>query len=250
MNDMIEFRTAFRGYSKEDVNRYIEEVNRRFADAEKELKQEIQSLTASNEALSTSLSEKEQALTDLAEESRLLREKLTAEEEAFRNHIASENDAIILALNETIDTLKKENEELKSGLLAAQSEQEMLAKAVTSTEIDREKANMYDKVSSQIGMLMVNANATKEAIIADAIEKAKNESAELKSKEAAILNRAMSEVTNSIAAEIAGIMSDVSKLDDRLNAFMKETESRIRAKCEETVDRIRKENADFSSPQK
>ena len=34
MNDMIEFRTAFRGYSKEDVNRYIEEVNRRFADAE------------------------------------------------------------------------------------------------------------------------------------------------------------------------------------------------------------------------
>ncbi len=84
-NKMILFRDSRKGYDKEDVNRYIEEMNIRFASTEAALNgklKQLEELTARGAAEEESLRALEAKIAALEEENALLREKAAENESA------------------------------------------------------------------------------------------------------------------------------------------------------------------------
>ncbi len=137
---MIAFRNARKGYDKEDVHRYIEEMNIRFSSMEEKLKSEIRRT--------------EQDL------------------EATRGEIAEAN-AKIAAMAET----EKENEALKKEIEALKQQ---LAEAETAAEAARQAAEeetaeaplTYEETSRRLGDILLKANMDADRIVAEAEEEA------------------------------------------------------------------------------
>lgn len=219
--DMIEFRTAFRGYAKEDVNRYLEEINQRFAETERRLQKNATRLSDENKQLNQTIDD--------------LRQKLSEKE------TTPETDAVILSLNNRIEELSREKEELLSALNLTQSEKDQLSEIVSTSEEALEKATMYDSVSSQIGSLMVDANAAKENIIRNAIEKAKQDSDALRKKESDFLSRTMNEAAESISSEYAEILSEWEALGKKLTDLSESMKVSLKEKCDAASETIEKD---------
>ncbi len=126
---MLRFRESFRGYNRDDVNAYIEQMNLRFSRKEAELRSQIAELQSS-----ASKPEK-------AEESTVSPELEELKAEVAR--LTSDND-----------TLKKELEEEK-------------AKTAGGSETE-EKSKLYDSMSSQVGNILIVANSNADKIVSDA----------------------------------------------------------------------------------
>ena len=89
------FRNTFCGYNKNDVTRYIEELNVQYTDRGNELEGEIKQLKKELEALPALMAEKERAL------------KLSEENEALKRENKDLSDAI-KAQGEELDAKKEE----------------------------------------------------------------------------------------------------------------------------------------------
>ena len=151
----VRFRNALSGYNKDDVNAFIEEMNADSVKSEEELRGKISDLEGRLKKMETEeLAEKDRQLEALAE-------KL-------------ENAERLIA--EMTDSAQRVNEE-KEGLERQISEMAVRISELEAGEDSRaeiiEKSGKYDRVSEQIGNMIVNANARAESIVSEAELKAR-----------------------------------------------------------------------------
>ncbi len=149
------FRTALNGYSREDVNRFIEEENRRFSELEDGYKKR--------------LSEQEEQLRRLEQENTALREAPDAsaaiqELEKARTEL-KESENLIGALHESLDQLLAEKDSLEQRLREAECPP---APEPSEPLQDDEKARTYDQISRQVGGMLLDAHAMADKIVGDA----------------------------------------------------------------------------------
>lgn len=151
----IKFRNAMGGYNKADVNSYIESLNTKIFESENESRKKIAELEKKIKELEEAVGEKtEQEIKDLSEK-------------------IESADRLIVELNGHIDSLKQENGELeKKNNELASKVKEYEKTAVENSELF-EKSSKYDKISEQIGSMIVSANARAESIVSEAELKAR-----------------------------------------------------------------------------
>ena len=131
MNDttMMRFRESFRGYNKDDVNAYIEQIHMKFSRREAELRAQMAEL-----------------------------QNTPCRSAAHNEAVAAELEAAKLALSR----VEAENRELKSMMEASKT-----AMVESNTE-NAEKSKLYDSMSAQVGNILIVANSNADKIVADA----------------------------------------------------------------------------------
>lgn len=173
------FRTAVRGYAKEDVNRYIGKMDASFRGIEQTLKNTI---TAQQKTIEQQAEEKEALLA------------LQAQQQRERDELLQTLEQCRLSLSERYaecEALRAENKALKDAphdLAAPQTQdaqfwrqkalqlEELLAvqnrKEEAAISALREKAEQYDMVSKGVGKWITDANEKADAILQDARRRA------------------------------------------------------------------------------
>ncbi len=165
----VAFRSAIGGYNREDVNRYILDINREL--------QEKSALADDAAARASALG------AEL--------ETVTADKTAL--------EGIRASLQEAIDQLKEENESLREKLAAVEAEN---ARLVVSPE-DGDKSQKYDRISAQIGDIMISANTSADAIVAAANDHAAKIISDTET-EANDIRARLSDAADDMLAEISG----------------------------------------------
>ncbi len=151
----IKFRNAMGGYNKADVNDYIESLNTKIFESENESNKKIAELEKKVKELESEVSQKNE------EEIKEIYEKV------------ERADRLIVELNGHIDALRQENGELEKKNIELASKIEEYEKTVSETSELYDKSSKYDKISEQIGSMIVSANARAESIVSEAELKAR-----------------------------------------------------------------------------
>lgn len=227
-NIPMSFRTSLNGYKKEDVNRYIQQMNFQFTRAEEmknaelnrlcaeldacrqaggeapALKEEIEKLKVSLENAERAASAAREEAEKKAKEAEELNKMNTDNSELF-NSIMTENAAQLEALKAENAALKEENEKLKNRTETGEREQ---------------KALRYEKMSSQLGDIILSANADADRIREEAMQDAEQIHAEAEKEAAELVEK-----TNE------RLQSEIEEAGERLrNAYRAAT-----ADCERIV---------------
>ena len=187
MNDttMLRFRESFRGYNKDDVNAYIEQIHMKFTRREAELRAQLAELSNSLCC---------QAGSD---------EALVAELEAAK-----------LALSRT----EAENKELKTMIEASKT-----AMAESNNET-AEKSKLYDSMSAQVGNILIVANSNAEKILGDAKREAdriKCEAEEAKTAMIAALETKLKAISDQCLREYEMLVSEAKVRFGQITEDMK-----------------------------
>ena len=150
------FRTAVGGYNKDDINNYIRETNASFLASSKEYEDRIHDL-------STSVAERDRTIAEL-------KKKLSAADSEELSRLRLKNGELSDALasvgeenrrsGERIKELERELAELRAAE-AEEAEEEPVPE-------EKQKAEAYDKVSAQIGRILLDARENAESVIAAA----------------------------------------------------------------------------------
>ena len=151
MSDNRQFRSSVGGFNKQDVNEYILEINRRFNESREEyesqkvaLKAKIGDLEAANSALNEEITAANTALQ-------------TAREDA------ASTDERLRAAEAEIEALRGQLEAIPESAFHEDP---------SDPDSESRKAELYDKISSQVGDIMINASRNAEEIIRRAEETA------------------------------------------------------------------------------
>ena len=131
--NMVAFRLSRRGYDRQDVNRYIEEMSLRFTASENALRSRIKELEArlsgedcEKSPVAEKLTAENRALREenrrLAEENRRLSEDCRPEDSAEYREISEKLGDIILKANLDADRVKSEAEAEAEKLMSEASE--------------------------------------------------------------------------------------------------------------------------------
>lgn len=169
---MLRFRESFRGYNRDDVNAYIEQISFVFSKKEAEYRARIAELENKLNVAAPVISN-EHSEDDW--------NKLTAELEA----------------------LKAEADSLKAKLADFSSEND------NSTEA--EKSRLYDSMSAQVGNIIISANSNAEKIISDAkceAERIKREAEEYAATVRADAEKERTELINRTSSDVTGFAAD------------------------------------------
>ena len=195
----VVFSTSLNGYKKQDVNGFIASMNANFAAAEENYRREIASLKA-----------------ELAS----CREAQTAVE-------AKETE--LQALREEIAALKTELEERPA--LAPASDSEEMAEL-------RKKAALYDKMSSQLGDMMISANHNADVILSEARTEAEQALSSAKAtiaQSASLLSGQLETLYRSANTRAIGeISTNMQQTQRAINKFLEDLAAR-RTKLEEML---------------
>ena len=150
------FRTAVGGYNKDDINNYIRETNASFLASSKEYEDRIHDL-------STSVAERDRTIAEL-------KKKLSAADSEELSRLRLKNGELSDALasvgeenrrsGERIKELERELAELRAAE-AEEAEEEPVPE-------EKQKAEAYDRVSAQIGRILLDARENAESVIAAA----------------------------------------------------------------------------------
>lgn len=244
------FRNSLSGYNKEDVNKYIRETDAAHAEELEALRAEV----SAAEAKIAELTEQNKTVSDILSAT-------TAEVEALRTEKAEieERDAQLAELlrkdMEEIDSLKKESnfhkaecEAQKNVLTTLRAERDALLaeveglrtastnasstaptasaeddEATADRDSDRYKLDMYNKISSQLGDIIINANRTADEIVS----RAKNEAESLKIS-----------TDNEIREKKIACESEVSKMKNDTEEEAAYIRKRISNIAEELLSRV------------
>lgn len=244
------FRNSLSGYNKEDVNKYIRETDAAHAEELEALRAEV----SAAEAKIAELTEQNKTVSDILSAT-------TAEVEALRTEKAEieERDAQLAELlrkdMEEIDALKKESnfhkaecEAQKNVLATLRAERDALLaeveglrtastdaastaptasaedyEATADRDSDRYKLDMYNKISSQLGDIIINANRTADEIVS----RAKNEAESLKIS-----------TDNEIREKKIACESEVSKMKNDTEEEAAYIRKRISNIAEELLSRV------------
>ncbi len=162
----VVFRESFRGYQKDDVNRYITQIHEQFARENERTQKELRRLNdriAEAEALRP-------ALEDAKGQVEALNKKLTS-----CNEIASQAQQQKTDMAEQLAQLRAEKEALASENAALHAKMEQMelhsAESVKSSAENEENAKRYESMSHKIGDIILSAKAEAEEIIEDARQK-------------------------------------------------------------------------------
>lgn len=151
----IKFRSAMGGYNKADVNEYIESLNSKIFESENESRKKIAELEKKIQELESEVDQKNE------EEIKEIYEKIESA------------DRLIVELNGHIDALRQENGELEKKNIELVSKIDEYEKTASENSELYEKSSKYDKISEQIGSMIVSANARAESIVSEAELKAR-----------------------------------------------------------------------------
>ncbi len=175
----VAFRSAISGYNRADVNRYILDLNRDFADKEQEL----------NSALAAAEDKCKEAV-DTAEQLR-----------ADRDNALNSIDALTADLN----AARAELASLKAQLAAAEEATVALRKELAErpTASVADKSEKYDQISAQIGDIMISASTSADAIVAAANEQAAKIMSETED-EANYIRTRLSDAADGMLSRISG----------------------------------------------
>lgn len=194
------FRNSLGGYNKDDVQRYIDDLNVRFTEREDELEAQIKALKKELEILPALKAEKEKAeklekeLEILKKENSDLSDAIAAqgvELEAKSGELETANSQN-LTLMAKVDELTKENTSLHdeySGkvkeLKALSDETEVLKKTLEQEKSDFEKRTeeMLLEIQNQAEKVIERANETADLIVSNAKKKADEEAARYVARE-------------------------------------------------------------------
>ncbi len=166
-NREIRFRESFRGYNRDDVTAYIEQLNIIFSRKETELRAHVADLEAKlNEQASIPMP----------------------------SHTDDEWNNISTALNEAQNELARLQSELHSTQTA-------------NNEKNEENARLYDSMSAQVGNIIISANANADKIVTEAnenAEKIKNEADKYAACVRSEADKYMNEAINGINEKVRG----------------------------------------------
>ncbi len=126
---MLRFRESFRGYNKDDVNAYIEQIHMKFSRRESELRAQITDLQMANQQIAAS---------------------------------ASVDGTELAVLKAALTQAKAETDELKSQL------EQTKAVVKEEDSESAEKSKLYDTMSAQVGNILIVANSNAEKILNEA----------------------------------------------------------------------------------
>lgn len=175
----VAFRSAIGGYNREDVNRYILDLNRDFADKERD----------SANALAAADANLTEAKQDV--------EKLKCEKEAATAEIA--------ALSAELDAARADISSLKAKLAAAEETSASLRRELETRPVstNADKSEKYDQISAQIGDIMISATTSADAIVAAANEQASKIMSETED-EANYIRARLSDAADGMLSRISG----------------------------------------------
>lgn len=131
MNGMLRFRESFRGYNRDDVNAYIEQMNMIFSRKEGELRAYIADLESRASAAAQ-----------------------------MQSTAPAHTDEEWKEMNATVEALRLEVSRLTEELSAART-------AVSDSE-SVEKSKLYDSMSAQVGNILIVANNNADKILSEA----------------------------------------------------------------------------------
>ncbi|MBE6671107.1 MAG: hypothetical protein E7593_02780 [Ruminococcaceae bacterium] len=157
-NKKIKFRNSMSGYNKQDVNSYIEMLSSKYYDAEADSQKKIAELENKVNEL-----EKEKAEKTMIDAFELNALKSDAEK----------SESLIAELNNTVERLNGEKDELSKQIADLEAKLYEYEKMTEVNSEVYEKSSKYDKVSEQIGSMIVSANARAEGIVSEAELKAR-----------------------------------------------------------------------------
>ena len=224
----IRFRKAIGGYNKEDVNSFIEEISARYNSAENEYQKKIKEL--------------QNQVNELRGELDAVKEE-TANELCELRETNENNGAVIAELNEKLDkatneneALTKENEALKIENAGLKAQSEQFASAC-------EKSDMYDKVSEQIGSMIVSANAKAETIVKDAEQKALADRNDMIDNAASRIRNMNAKYTGSIKEKTSGISSDLQRIVTEIERFSAESQMALEIECQNIKEETNKDHS-------
>lgn len=188
------FRSALGGFHRDDVTNYIKEIDQKHADALAEVTALLEEAQRSYEELSAKHTELSAQLNDVQAEKDALAlqlEEVTAQRDEARkeNELSAETfrdlrynldnaEADIHALEEAAESRTNEWAKEKEELLR---QIEKLKNEAAEPEYDPEdhsspayKLEMYDKISAQLGDILINANRNADDILDAARQEAEN----------------------------------------------------------------------------
>ncbi len=303
--DNVVFRTVFKGYSKEDVNKYIEEMNVQFKMSSDDFERSLSSYKLKAEELEKLNSEKDDQLSELNKENESLKKSQSELKDTVQK---KESD--ILALNNKINSLNKEisdkNDELEKINLSLADEKSNSDKideyrrkndeqklkiqlhektisensdkiSIYETQIKHlqsiideqnskiknleiqltennnsnmnqedelyKKSEMYDKISSQIGDILINANSTADSII----NSAEAEAAKLRSdteNDAEKTKQYLSDLSDKI---IESFDENIHSISDKCICDIVNTITDIQYLTNSLIDKINDKNQEISN---
>lgn len=193
------FHSSISGYNKDDVNRYILEMDRKNKEKTDKLSEDLDKmnklnaeLTEKNEKADADIAEAtarlailQAELDQLKEENKSLSENLqdlTKRHDFYKLQTEAQNEALAKAKDENAllnEKIKDAAEKYAADVETLRSAYEGEIKEIKNTaKIDdgiAYKLDMYDKISSQIGDILINANRNSDEIITSA----KNEAAKI-----------------------------------------------------------------------
>lgn len=207
------FRSALSGYNKDDVNRYILDMDRKNKEKSDAMTKELDDMGKANAALSEDKARLEEKITettarlteqegeiarlkeeinrmtekvgDMTEQLRLSEEQAEAKSgeltkvKAENAELSSKYAALIEESRDKDAQIKANAEKYAADLETMRAAYENELKKVSeATKVDEGvayKLDMYDKISSQIGDILINANRNSDEIITSA----KNEAEKL-----------------------------------------------------------------------
>ena len=201
------FRTALNGYRKSDVNEYIEKIQSQFGSVERSLK--------------TAINRQKEELTAAREELEEARRELR------RLEAASSAEPAVPAPDAEQETAG-----------------ETVSESPDAAEL-KKKADLYDQMTSQVGGILVQANAEAAAITEEARRKAETmisgvnaELQEARQKASDLYGREIGSVSAKLDTIRSGCCSDLVQELEELREQISSAISAVREKEEKLVSRL------------
>lgn len=161
MDKQIIFKSSLNGFEKSSVLKYIDEMNSKFAVAEREYQKQIEELENEKDMLCD-----QTAALELAAKEQ--RKQLETEQAQAQEKLAAK-DALIESLKDEIKTLSQKNEEQEHELTLLRAQNQLLHEQVETVEA---KSKKYDEAAASIGDVILAARQDAAKITEEAHSKA------------------------------------------------------------------------------
>lgn len=212
----ILFRKSMSGYNREDVNNYIESMNKKYNDEKTEYVEKLEALEKENKQFT------ENELPEL--------EALRAERD--------QREALVTEMTETIEKLRAQIEEASLENAKLSDRISELEKANNANMEVYEKSSKFDKVSEQIGSVLLDANAKAESIVSEAQLKAKLHSSEMIERTVEKLNSINEKYAKEITSKTIQMTDNLRALSLSAESFRNETQMALERECNELKESL------------
>ncbi len=181
----VVFRTALGGFNKEDVNRYILTINKELEEKDSAAAEEKKRAEETEACAATLRGELDSARAD--------KEALESILASLRQSL-DETKETLASLTEKCDALTAENERLTARIAELEN-----------TAEEEDKSQKYDRISAQIGDIMISANTSADAIVAAANDHAAKIISDTENEAHSIRTR-LSQAADTMLTHISGEM--------------------------------------------